>query len=298
MRKTHSGLKAALLLSLALLCGAGARAQEVEEEKGGPAKGGEAVGQRYAGRVRAPELLGGRGWLNTDRPLSLAALRGKVVLLDFWTYGCINCIHVIPDLKRLEAKYADQLVVIGVHSGKFENERETENIRRVILRYGVEHPVVNDAQFKIWDAYAAGAWPTQVLIDPAGYVVKVVRGEGHYEELDRAIGSLVEEFRRRGQLDERPLKLALERAQTAPLPLAFPGKVLADERGDRLFISDSSPHRRRASRRDFSLRGRNGRSRPHGRFVRARDVSPAAGAGARRRDALRCGHRQPRHPPH
>jgi thiol-disulfide isomerase/thioredoxin len=231
----------ALLLSLALLAGAGAGARAQGEGEAG--KGGGGVGQRHVGRVRAPELTGGRGWLNTDRPISLAALRGKVVLLDFWTYGCINCIHVIPDLKRLEAKYADQLVVIGVHSGKFENERETENIRRVVLRYGVEHPVVNDAQFKIWDAYAAGAWPTQVLIDPAGYVVKVVRGEGHYEELDRGVGSLVEEFRRRGQLDERPLRLALERAKTAPLPLAFPGKVLADERGGRLFISDSNHHR-------------------------------------------------------
>src|SRR3712207_9484264 len=78
------------------------------------------------GRVRAPEITGGRGWLNTDKPLSLAALKGKVVLLDFWTYGCVNCIHIIPDLKRLEAKYANNLVVIGVHSAKFDNEKETE----------------------------------------------------------------------------------------------------------------------------------------------------------------------------
>jgi sugar lactone lactonase YvrE len=232
----------AVLLSLALLGGAGSAAL-AQGEGGGTGKGGEGLGSRQAGRVRAPELSGGRGWLNTDGPLTMAGLRGKVVLLDFWTYGCINCIHVIPDLKRLEAKYPNQLVVIGVHSAKFENERETENIRRVVLRYGVEHPVVNDAGFKIWDAYAVNAWPTQVLVDPAGYVVKVVRGEGHYEELDSAIGSLVEEFRRREQLDERPLKLALERAKTAALPLAFPGKVLADERGDRLFISDSNHNR-------------------------------------------------------
>src|SRR2546425_10971961 len=72
-------------------------------------------------RVRAPELVGGRGWLNIDRPLSLAALKGKVVLLDFWTYGCINCMHIIPDLKKLEKKYPNELVVIGVHSAKFEN---------------------------------------------------------------------------------------------------------------------------------------------------------------------------------
>lgn len=69
-------------------------------------------------RVQAPELKGGRGWLNTEKPLSLAALKGKIVLLDFWTYGCINCIHIIPHLKKLEQKYANQLVVIGVHSGR------------------------------------------------------------------------------------------------------------------------------------------------------------------------------------
>ncbi|MBA3246692.1 MAG: redoxin domain-containing protein, partial [Pyrinomonadaceae bacterium] len=119
--------------------------------------------EEYRGRVRAPELTGHRGWLNTEQPLSLAALKGKVVLLDFWTYGCINCIHVIPDLKRLEEKYADQLVVIGVHSAKFENEKETDNIRQIILRYEIEHPVVNDADFAIWQAYAVRAWPTQYL---------------------------------------------------------------------------------------------------------------------------------------
>lgn len=135
------------------------------------------------GRVRAPELTGGRGWLNTDKPLSLAALRGKIVLLDFWTYGCINCIHIIPDLKKLEAKYGNQLVVIGVHSAKFDNEKETDNIRRIILRYEIEHPVVNDADFKIWQAYAVQAWPTRVLIDPAGYVFGQVSGEGNYERV-------------------------------------------------------------------------------------------------------------------
>jgi thiol-disulfide isomerase/thioredoxin len=142
------------------------------------------------GRVRAPELSGGRGWLNTERPLSLAALRGKVVLLDFWTYGCINRIHIIPDLKRLEAKYADQLVVIGVHSAKFDDEKETDNIRRIILRYEIEHPVINDADFRIWRKYAVGGWPTLVLINPAGHVVGSVSGEGNYEVLDRVIGRL------------------------------------------------------------------------------------------------------------
>jgi thiol-disulfide isomerase/thioredoxin len=216
-------------------------------------KGGEGVAVRQEGRVRAPELQGGRGWLNTDAPLSLAALRGKVVLLDFWTYGCINCLHVIPDLQRLEAKYARQLVVIGVHSAKFANEKETENIRRIILRYGIEHPVVNDADYRIWEAYAVRAWPTQVLIDPSGYVVGQAAGEGHYAALDEAIGQLVEEARKRGELNEQPLKLALERAKVGDLPLAFPGKILADEKSGRLFIADSNHHRVVVTRLDGTL---------------------------------------------
>jgi thiol-disulfide isomerase/thioredoxin len=231
-----------------LLLSANARGQD------DAGKGGDDVSRaRQQGRVRAPELEGGRGWLNTDRPLSLALLRGKVVLLDFWTYGCVNCMHVIPDLKRLEEKYTNQLVVIGVHSAKFENEKETENIRRIVLRYGVEHPVVNDADFRIWQAYAVRAWPTLVLIDAAGYIVGMASGEGNYEALDRAIGQLVEDARKRGTLNEQPLKLTLERAKTGDLPLAFPGKVLADARGDRLFIADSNHNRVVVTRLDGAL---------------------------------------------
>lgn len=194
-------------------------------------------------KVRAPELTGDRGWLNTDKPLSIAGLKGKIVLLDFWTYGCINCIHIIPDLKKLEAKYDKNLVVIGVHSAKFENEKNTENIRKIILRYGIEHPIVNDADFRIWESYAVNAWPTRVLIDPAGYVIGQISGEGHYEILDKAITKTIEEFRQKGQLNEQPLKFVLERAKVGSLPLAFPGKVLADEKTKRLFISDSNHNR-------------------------------------------------------
>lgn len=195
------------------------------------------------GKVRAPELTGGKSWLNTDKPLSLEGLRGKVVLLDFWTYGCINCIHIIPDLKKLEAKYADQLVVIGVHSAKFFNESETENIRKIILRYELEHPVVNDADFNIWNQYAVRAYPTRILIDPNGYVIQSFVGEGYAEEIDAMIAAMIQDFRKKGQLDEKPLKFALERAKVGNLPLAFPGKVLADEKSNRLFISDSNHNR-------------------------------------------------------
>ena len=194
-------------------------------------------------RVRAPELKGGRGWLNTETPLSLAALKGKVVLLDFWTYGCVNCMHIIPDLKKLEKKYPNELVVIGVHSAKFENEKDTENIRRIILRYEIEHPIVNDADFNIWRAYAVDAWPTRYLIDPAGYIIGRLSGEGGYETLDRVISETIAEFRRRGELNEAPLKLVLEKAKVGDLPLAFPGKILADAKNDQLFIADSDHNR-------------------------------------------------------
>jgi DNA-binding beta-propeller fold protein YncE len=204
-------------------------------------------------RVRAPELTGGRGWLNTDKPLTLAALKGKVVLLDFWTYGCINCIHIIPDLKRLEHKYPNQLVVIGVHSAKFENEKDTENIRRIILRYELEHPVYNDAEYKVWQSYGVRAWPTQVLIDPAGYVIGAVSGEGNYDLIDQVVAKVVDEFRKRGELNEEPLKLTLERARVGDLPLAFPGKILADATGDRLFIADSNHNRLVVTRLDGTL---------------------------------------------
>lgn len=204
-------------------------------------------------RVRAPELTGGRGWLNTDKPLTLAALKGKVVLLDFWTYGCINCIHIIPDLKRLEQKYANQLVVIGVHSAKFENEKDTENIRRIILRYELEHPVYNDADYKVWQSYGVRAWPTQVLIDPAGYVIGSVSGEGNYELIDQVVAKVVADFRKRGELNEEPLKLTLERAKVGDLPLAFPGKVLADAKNDRLFVADSNHNRLVVTKLDGTL---------------------------------------------
>ncbi|HEU0252596.1 MAG TPA: thioredoxin-like domain-containing protein, partial [Pyrinomonadaceae bacterium] len=204
-------------------------------------------------RVRAPEITGGRGWLNTDRPLSLAALKGKIVLLDFWTYGCINCIHIIPDLKKLEAKYPNQLVVIGVHSAKFQNEKETENIRRIILRYEIEHPVYNDSEYAVWQNYAIRAWPTQVLIDPAGYIVGGVSGEGNYEVIDQAIAKLIDDFRKKGELNEEPLKLVLERAKVGDLPLAFPGKILADAARDRLFIADSNHNRIVVTKLDGTL---------------------------------------------
>ncbi len=194
-------------------------------------------------RVNAPDFPTGLQWLNTAHPLSLRQLRGKVVLLDFWTYCCINCMHIIPDLKRLEAKYPDTLVVIGVHSAKFAAEQQTDNIRQAILRYDVEHPVVNDNRMQIWNEYAVRAWPTVVLIDPTGKIAGRHSGEGVFAPLDAAIARLVDEFGRRGELDRTPLKTVLEKSKVPNGLLSFPGKVLADRSTHRLFIADSGHNR-------------------------------------------------------
>jgi thiol-disulfide isomerase/thioredoxin len=197
----------------------------------------------FDGEVNAPDIPTDLEWLNTEKPLSLRNLRGKIVLLDFWTYCCINCMHIIPDLKKLESKYANQLVVIGVHSAKFANEKGTDNIRQAILRYEIEHPVVNDRDFDVWRSYAARAWPTLVLINPKGKVVGTHSGEGIYDLFDNVIGQMVTYFRAKNELDEKPISFKLEKFSAPPSLLSFPGKVLADEKSNRLFISDSNHNR-------------------------------------------------------
>jgi len=197
----------------------------------------------YKGQVAAPEFPANADWLNTDRPLTLADLRGKVVLLDFWTYCCINCIHVIPDLKRLEAKYADELVVIGVHSAKFTAESETDNIRQAILRYEIEHPVINDRNMILWREYGIRAWPSFVLIDPAGKLVGYASGENVYDMFDPAIANVIEVFGEKGLIERGPLELVLERDRAPRSMLSFPGKVLADAASGQLFIADSNHNR-------------------------------------------------------
>lgn len=221
--------------------GSGAEGQRSDERPGDGSE--EEVERSFAGSLPAPEFPAGLDWLNSDGPLSLADLRGKVVLLDFWTYGCINCMHIIPDLKKLEEKYADELVVIGVHSAKFENEGDTDNIRNVILRYELEHPVVNDNQFQVWSEYGARAWPTLVLIDPDGNVLGFHSGEGIYDLFDQVIAGMVAEFDDLGRIDRTPLDLKLEGESLVNSPLLFPGKVLADEENERLFIADSNHNR-------------------------------------------------------
>jgi thiol-disulfide isomerase/thioredoxin len=202
------------------------------------------LGQADSARVRAPELEGGVEWLNCDGPLRLKDLRGKIVLLDFWTYCCINCMHVLPELANLEKKYANQLVVIGVHSAKFDAEKDADNIKNAILRYHIEHPVVNDADHAIARAYKCNTWPTLALIDPEGYLVGEFAGENHLKRIDQSIGKLIQSHRAKKTLKEQPLSFEPEKDnERKTSPLYFPGKVCADAESKRLFIADSSHHR-------------------------------------------------------
>lgn len=200
------------------------------------------AGEKPKKRAPAYSLQGGVAWLNTASPLSLDDLKGRVVVLDFWTLCCINCIHTLPDLAKLEAKYPGVLVVIGVHTPKFENEKLTESIRKAVLRYEIKHPVVNDADMRIWRRYHVRSWPTLVIIDPDGNLYGYTSGEGNFELLDEHIGKLVKEYRAKKALKEEPINFALakEEKQTQ---LYFPGKVLADAASQRLFIADSTHHR-------------------------------------------------------
>ena len=192
----------------------------------------------------APEFPEKMDWLNTAVPITMKDLKGKIVLLDFWTLCCINCIHTLPDLAKLEKKYANEIVVIGVHSAKFDNEKETSSIRKAVLRYEIAHPVVNDADHKIWEKYGVTSWPTLMVVGSDGNVVGAVSGEGNFELLDKVIGNLIEEGKKNKTLNETPIRFDLVRfREKGDTPLFFPGKVLADEVGKRLFIADSTHHR-------------------------------------------------------
>ena len=175
-------------------------------------------------RVRASELVG-RNWLNTGgKSLDLEALRGKIVLLDFWTFCCINCLHVLDELRPLEEKYSDVLVTVGVHSPKFEHEADPAALAAAVERYEIHHPVLDDPELDTWKAYTARAWPTLVVIDPEGYIVAHLSGEGHADGLAVLIPELIAEHEAKGTLHRGSGPYVAPEATSGTL--RFPGKAL------------------------------------------------------------------------
>ncbi|GGS59643.1 NHL domain-containing thioredoxin family protein [Streptomyces violaceus] len=191
-------------------------------------------------RVRAPELIGKGGWLNTGgRQYTLADLRGRIVILDFWTFCCVNCLHVLDELRELEEKHRDTVVVIGVHSPKFVHEAEHQAVVDAVERYGVEHPVLDDPELATWKQYAVRAWPTLVVIDPEGYVVAQHAGEGHVHAIERLVAELETEHAAKGTLRRGDGPYVAPEPE--PTVLRFPGKAVPLPGGNFL-VSDTTRH--------------------------------------------------------
>ncbi|WP_043675792.1 NHL domain-containing thioredoxin family protein [Streptomyces xylophagus] len=191
-------------------------------------------------RVRAPQLTGKGGWLNTGgKQYTLADLRGRIVILDFWTFCCINCLHVLDELRELEEKHRDTVVIIGVHSPKFVHEAEHQAVVDAVERYGVEHPVLDDPELATWKQYAVRAWPTLVVIDPEGYVVAQHAGEGHAHAIERLVTELETEHAAKGTLRRGDGPYVAPEPE--PTVLRFPGKALALPSGTFL-VSDTTRH--------------------------------------------------------
>lgn len=198
-------------------------------------------GMATRARVRAPELIGKGGWLNTgDRQYTLSELRGRIVILDFWTFCCVNCLHVLDELRELEEKHRDTVVIIGVHSPKFVHEAEHQAVVDAVERYEVHHPVLDDPELATWKQYAVRAWPTLVVIDPEGYVVAQHAGEGHAHAIEKLVEELEAEHGAKGTLRRG------DGPYVAPEPVAthlrFPGKALLLPDGGFL-VSDTTRHR-------------------------------------------------------
>ncbi|MER6277347.1 NHL domain-containing thioredoxin family protein [Streptomyces sp900105245] len=191
-------------------------------------------------RVRSPELTGGGGWINTGgEELRLADFRGRVLILDFWTFCCINCLHVLDELRELEERHRDTVVVVGVHSPKFAHEAEHRAVVDAVERYGVEHPVLDDPELATWKQYAVRAWPTLVVIDPEGYVVAQHAGEGHVHAIERLVEELEVEHEAKGTL--RRGDSPYVPPEPEPTTLRFPGKLLLLPSGN-LLVSDTTRH--------------------------------------------------------
>jgi thiol-disulfide isomerase/thioredoxin len=190
-------------------------------------------------RVRASELIG-RGWLNTGgHDLTLAGLRGRVVVLDFWTFCCVNCLHVLDELRSLEERHRDVLVVVGVHSPKFLHEADPVALAAAVERYEVRHPVLDDPDLVTWSAYTARAWPTLVVIDPEGYVVAHMAGEGHLHNLEVLVAELVRTHDAKGTLHRGDGPYAPPEPTSGTL--RFPAKAIALPGGN-LLVADAGHH--------------------------------------------------------
>ncbi len=162
-------------------------------------------------------------WINTSRPLEISDLKDRVILLDFWTYACVNCMQILPEIKKLEKEYGNKLTVIGVHSGKFDNEKDFNSITKAVLKHDISHAVVDDSDLKIWNNFGITAWPTLVLINPHGNVQKIYVGEDEAKDLAKDVKKLVSRYKY--QINRDGLPIVLEKNKIAKKVLNYPTKI-------------------------------------------------------------------------
>ncbi|XP_048746325.2 NHL repeat-containing protein 2-like isoform X2 [Ostrea edulis] len=197
-------------------------------------------------KVRCPQFEPNLEWMNVSKPLKLEdGLKGKLVVLDFFTYCCINCLHVLPDLAALEDQFTvkDGVVVIGVHSAKFENEKISTNILSAILRHNINHPVVNDKNASLWSDLMIQCWPTFVVLSPNGYILQFYVGEGHRDRLLEFVCQCVMYYKGKDLLSSQDIALQLEKSKRRDTPIKFPGKMCVSEAGRSVVVSDSGHNR-------------------------------------------------------
>lgn len=209
---------------------------------------GMASGAGGAATPAAEIARPGLKWFNVAAPIPIASLRGRIVILDFWTEGCINCIHIIPMLREIERKYPDQVAVIGVHSPKFAEEKSAASVQDAVQRYEIRHPIVHDPQLSIWRDYGVEAWPTLVIVGPDGNVLLRLAGEPNPATFAPAIGALVASAGDAGAL--KPARLALQIQAQPKGRFLFPGKlkpmpgtgqwVLADAGHNQIVVLDDA----------------------------------------------------------
>jgi thiol-disulfide isomerase/thioredoxin len=165
----------------------------------------------------------GLTWFNVKKPLSISEVFGRMLIMDFWTFSCVNCLHILPNLRRIERAFEDDVVILGIHSPNFPYERNTENVAKAVARYQIEHPVVHDGEFKLWDAYEVKVWPTLILVSPEGQIFARQAGEPDGDKLLEAVGNAVRKYKAQGKL--RPAETELVKPEKQGNILLFPGKM-------------------------------------------------------------------------
>jgi DNA-binding beta-propeller fold protein YncE len=197
----------------------------------------------FTGSIDLIEIPQELKWLNSSSPISLSKLKGKIVLLYFWNYSNINSFQSLQKLKKLEKKYSKELFIIGIHTGKFSYEKEIETLQHSILKLEINFPVVHDPELKVMSSYLIQTFPSFVLINPIGKVLGKHTGEDFYSVFEQVILNTINEFEKKNLLNRTSIELELEKDKLPDTVLSYPSKIILNEKGNEIYISDTNHNR-------------------------------------------------------